>query len=211
MTGGGQGGEGTRSTASEVHPDEERLWKWLDELAVESERVRREEARFDEFGQFVDLFYGKHWPSTLPSFRPPVVANELRTLILAEASDLTEAQLRVYITKDPRHGKRDEQLERAFRAVWTRQQVDIKLMQAAVWALVVGTGFLEVGWDPDEHHGLGDVVVKVMDPRRVLPDPDAIDDKTWLYRVIEQVLDIHEIRRLFPVSGMKVRPEDNWS
>src|SRR5207249_11230133 len=102
-------------------------------------------------------------------------------------------------------------VERAFHAVWRRQQVDIKLMQAAVWALVVGTGFLEVGWDPDEHHGLGDVSIRVMDPRRVLPDPDAIDDQTWLYRIVEQVLDIHELRRLFPVSGMRVKPEDNWS
>src|SRR5438309_4527666 len=100
MTGAGSGGDGSTSTSTKSSPEEETLWKWLDELATESERVRREEARFDEFGQFVDLYYGKHWPATLPSFRPPVVANELRTLILSEASDLTEAQLRVYITKD---------------------------------------------------------------------------------------------------------------
>src|SRR5207249_7347340 len=101
----------------EVSPEEHKLWTWMEDLASESERVRREEARFDDFDQYIDMYYGRHWPTTIPSFRPPIVVNELRTLILNEASDLTEAQLRVYITKDPRHGKRDEQVERAFHAV----------------------------------------------------------------------------------------------
>lgn len=212
MSGMAEAGNGQAVPAqTNQSPAEERLWEWLDDLATESARVRREEARFDDFDEFIDMYYGKHWPTTIPSFRPPVVVNELRTLVLSEASDLTEAQLRIYITKDPRHGQRDEQLERAFRAVWARQRVDIKLMYACIWALVVGTGFLEVGWDPDEHHGLGDVIVRPVDPRSVLPDPDALDDQSWLYRMREEILDIHEIRRLFPVSGMRVRAEDRWS
>jgi hypothetical protein len=208
--GNGVGPSAAQSTGTST-PDEDKLWNWLDNLATESERVRREEARFDDYSEFIDLYYGKHWPTSLPSFRPPVVANELRTLILSEASDLTETQLRVYIAKDPQHWQRDETIERAFRAVWAREQVDIKLMYACVWALIVGTGFVEVGWDPDGYHGLGDVTVRDIDPRFVLPDPDALDDRTWLYTMKEHVLDIHEIRRLFPVSGLRVRPEDRWS
>lgn len=210
MAGGGTD-QGPQRNGHHPRPEDERLWRWLDEVATESERVRRDEARFDEFPQWLDMYYGKHWPTTLPSFRPPVVANEMRTLILSEASDLTESQLRIYITKDKRNGGRDEMLERAFRAVWARERVDIKLMYACVWALIAGTGFIEVGWDPDGHHGLGDVIVRDTDPRYVLPDPDALNDQEWLYVIKEHVLDIQEIRRLFPVSGMRVDPEDRWS
>ena len=192
-------------------PNEDETWRWLENAAEESIRVRKEEARFDEFSNYLDLYYGIHWPATLPTFRPPVVANELRTLILSEASDLTESQLRVFITKDPRHGQRDQQAEAAFRAVWAREQIDLQLMYAVTWALIVGTGFLEIGWDPDNHHGLGDVFVRSMDPRHVLPDPDAVDDRSWAFVIKDHVFDLHEIRRLFPLSGYRVKPEDRWS
>jgi hypothetical protein len=202
---------GATNGSAPLRPHEADLWEWLDALASDSERVRREEARFDQFPEYLDLYYGKHWPATLPSFRPPVVANELRTLILSEASDLTDSQLRVYITKDPRRKGRDEQVERAFRAVWHRQEVDLKLAYSTLWALIVGTGFLSVDWDPDEAGGLGDVTVSDVDPRSVLPDPDAIDDRKWYYVIREQVLDIAEIRRLFPMSGWRVEPESSYS
>lgn len=192
-------------------PAEDRLWRWLRNLAVESDQVRKREARLDDFGDYLDLFYGKHWPTSMPSYRPGIVANELRTLVLSEASDLTEAQLRVYITKDPTRKGRDTQAELAFRAIWRREEIDLKLMMACVWSMVCGTGFLDVHWDPDAAHGMGDVVVNVRDPRTVLPDPDAIDDRKWSYVITQTVLDLWEIRRLFPIKGRSVNPEDRWS
>lgn len=211
---GSNGADGTIASGEgrpPLRPNEESLWTWLDSMATESERVRRDEARFDDYGHYLDMFYGKHWPTSMPSFRPPVVANELRTLILAEASDLTETQLRIYITKDPRRQGRDDIVERAFRAIWVREEVDMALAVSALWALIVGTGFLAVGWDPDREGGLGDVTVIGDDPRRYLPDPDALDDRSWLYLIREQVYDIQELRRLFPQSGWRVRPDDSYS
>ncbi len=205
-------GTGTAAQAPPPpRPLEDALWTWLDQLVDEAERVKRAEARLEDFDLHVDMYTGKHWRSTMPSFRPPIVANELRTLILSEASDLTEAQLRIYITKDPRAGGRDLAVERAFRAIWAREQVDLKLMQAAVWALIVGTGFVKTYWDPDEANGLGDVCVTDVDPRDIIPDPDAVDDHTWQYVIEAPVMDIVEIRRLFPLSGWRVRPEDKFS
>lgn len=204
---------GTGSTAAPPppRPNEDALWRWLDQLVDEAERVKNDEARLEDFSLHMDMYTGRHWRSTMPSFRPPIVANELRTLILSEASDLTEAQLRIYITKDPRAKGRDLAVERAFRAIWAREQVDLKLMQSTVWALIVGTGFIKVLWDPDEANGLGDVSVTDVDPRDVIPDPDAVDDRTWQYVIETPVLDIVEIRRLFPLSGWRVRPDDKFS
>ena len=195
----------------ETSEPEDKLWAWLDNAAMESARVRRDEAQFDRFNEFIDIYQGKHWPTIMPSFKPPIVINELRTLILSEASDLSETQPRIFITKDPRKQGRDEQAERALRAVWVKNQIDLKLTQACLWALIVGTGFLDVSFDPELENGYGDVVVECRDPRTVLPDPDAVDDRRWMFRITETVLDIIEIKRLFPVHGHKVKPEDKYS
>jgi len=191
--------------------NEAELWDWLQNAANEAERVRRDEAQFDRFKEWLDIFSGKHWPENMPTFRPPIVANELRQIILQEASELSESHLRVYIMPNPQSGGRDKAAEKAFRAVWVRNQIDYQLMLASVWALVLGTGFIEVSWDPDAFYGYGDVVVESRDPRTVLPDPDAVDDKKWMFRITETILDLQEVRRLFPVKGYLVKPEDKWS
>lgn len=191
--------------------NEERWWRWIEDAAQSSRRARQEDAEFDRFENFLDVFDGQHWPTNMPSFRPPVVANELRTLILSEASDLTEGQLRIFISKDRRFGNRDEERERAFRAIWRREQVDLKLMMATVWGLVIGTAFMSVDWDVDAHGGFGDVRVEADDPRTVLPDPQAVDDKNWTYCIKERILSLMEIRRRWPQSGWRVEPEDGFS
>jgi hypothetical protein len=187
------------------------LWNWLEMAANDSGRVREGQAQMTRYKEWLDLFYGEHWPTSTPSFRPPIVANELRTLILAEASDLADSVPRVYITRDPRKGGRDRDAERALHAVWARNNVDMVLTNAAMWALLVGTGFIEVWWDVDAFAGLGEIRVNERDPRSVLPDPDAKDDENWMFRILETTLDLYEIRRLFPVKGGKVKPEDRMS
>jgi len=193
-----------------VNPDDQ-LWAWLDGTAAEAAKVRQDEAKFTQLDRWLQLYYGEHYTSRMPTYRPPVVVNELRTLILSEASDLGDVQFRTYILKDLRHGNRDTQAERALRALWTRQQIDIKITEAVTWAAIMGTGFLRVWWDPDAAHGMGDVVVDVLDPRQVLPDPDAPDDTKLLFVIYESVLDTYEIRRLFPRKGKYVNPEDSYS
>lgn len=191
-------------------PAEARLWAFLEQAANEAQRVRRQ-AGFDQFDRLMDLYLGRHYPDTLPSYRPPVVINELRTLILQEASDLSDSAFRPYIITDPLRGERDEQAERALRAVWVKQQVDMSLIEATCWAHIIGTGFLRVWWDPNEAGGLGDVVVQSLDPRTVLVDPDATSEQDWSYVIFESVLDLSEIRRLFPQSGWRVQPEEAYS
>jgi hypothetical protein len=124
-------GKGTTPTSGGTE-DDHRLWTWLEDLASESMRVRREEADFDDFDEHLDMYYGRHWPSTIPSFRPPVVVNELRTLILSEASDLTESQLRVYITKDPRNG-----LPLTYKITYTEENGKVVVNSTVHWSRVI--------------------------------------------------------------------------
>jgi len=192
-------------------PQEVEMWGWLESAANESERVREDEAEFSKFDSALNIFYGKHWPKTMPSYRPPIVANELRTLILSEASDLSESQLRIYVSRNKNTQGRDAKAERAFRAVWARNFVDLELLYACMWSLIVGTGFIDVQWDSAAANGMGDVVVEHRDPRTVLPDPDAVNDIKWNMVIKETVMDLYDVRRLFPIKGMYVKPEDRYS
>jgi hypothetical protein len=183
----------------------------MEQAADIATRAKKDIAGFDKFQDWLDLYYGRHYPDTMPSYRPPVVANELRTLILSEASDLSDAGLRIYVMKDPTGQGRDEQVERALRTVWVREQIDLKLVEAIVWYMISGGGFLRVSWDPDAYYGYGDVAVEALDPRVVLPDPDAPDDRRWLFVGLESVLDMAEIKRLFPNTAWKAKPDDEYS
>lgn len=203
--------QANEALANSPTPLDSQKWNWLESAASEASRVRNDEAHFDKFEKWLGLYYGQHYPESTPSYRPPVVVNELRTLILQEASDLSDTNFRVYVMSNPRSGGRDEAAERAFRAFWVRQHVDLKIVESVVWASIVGTGFLRVWWDPDAFYGMGDVVVEVVDPRLVLPDPDATDDQHMFYRLVESVLDLTEIQRLFPRRGYEVTPEERYS
>jgi hypothetical protein len=186
-------------------------WAWMEQLATDAARVRRQDARFEQLDRWMDLYDGKHFPETLPSYRPPVTVNELRTLILSEASDLSDMEPRIYIMKDPRHGGRDLEAERALRAWWARNHVMLKLVEGVVWAEICGHGFLRVTWDPFGFYGIGDVAVETLDPRVVIPDPDASDERRAQFIIYESVLDIAEIRKLFPHKGHLVKPEEAYS
>lgn len=203
--------ETTPTETPQPSESESRLWEWMEQAAAESNRVRRHDADFDKFERWLDVYHGRHFPEAMPSYRPPVVVNELQTLMLNEASDLSDALFRVYVIRDPRTGERDKQAEKALRALWTREQIDLRLIEAIVWAELGGTGFLRVGWNPDSYYGLGDVSIEALDPRFVLPDPDAMDDRTWQFVATETVLDLATLRRLFPQKAHLIKPDDKYS
>lgn len=201
-------------TSDEVRSPNEshaRVWAWLENALTESARARNTVGPFADFDRYLDLYYGKHYPETLPSYRPPVVVNELRSLLLQEANDLTDPDFRPYVLKDPTKGGRDLAAERALRAVWVRDQIDLKIIEAVVWYEVFGSGFLRVGWDPDLWYGMGDVSVDVWDPRNLFPDPDAADERKVAFLAYESVMDLDDIRRLFPKNGYEVKAEDQYS
>lgn len=192
-------------------PGESALYEWVLALKDESARARSELARSDEWDDWLTGFWGDQWPSDLPSFKPPIVINELKKTIFEEISDLTDNRIRVYALKDRTKGDRDDLAERAIQAYWQRAFVDTQIMYAAVNAAIFPCGFLTTLYDPYLIDGQGEIVTRSRDPRTVYPDPDAEDDEHWRYVILEDVLDVLDIRRLYPVHGHRVRPEAAYS
>lgn len=194
-----------------VREGETALADFANGLIEEATRGRREQAHEDDWKDWEDHFWGQMWPDNLPTFKPPIVENELQSLILTEVSDLSDARPTVFIQKNPQHPERDEAVERAFHATWQRHAVDQVIMQGSLHGMVFPLGFFTCLWNPTALQGLGDLVIQAKHPRQVLPDPDAMDDDRWRYVTIQDAMDLLDIRKMWPDQGWRVKPEAGYS
>lgn len=177
----------------------------LDELL----RLSKEE-RDKQLGEgfFADLrrFYGMDSASnawTSPNFRPRVQIPDLQVALLNEATDISDASPRIFLM---RSGKRDGQRETAFQEHWKQMHFNNRLMEVDIWALFAGTGFAQVGYDPEARRGRGEVWIESRDPDTVFPDPATRDPSKWLYVQYVDTMYIDEVRRRWPEKGHAVRP-----
>ncbi len=187
------------------------LYSWMLSLYDESEKAKEEQSGSANWDDLTSFFWGDQVPQNLPSFKAPIVVNELQTLLLQEVSDLTDNRLQVYVQKSKASAKRDEETEKAIQAYWLRNFVNMEVMKASLDAMILPSGFLSCTWNPLSMNGQGDVSVKARDPRTVLPDPDAEDDDDWRYCELADVLDLVLIRQLWPDQGWRVKPEAKFS
>ena len=91
-----------------ARPQEAELVNWVESLRDEAFTALSEQAGESRWRDSEKGFWGDHWPDIVPSYKPPIVANEMQTLILSELSDLTDSPMKIYVQKDPAHGDRDE-------------------------------------------------------------------------------------------------------
>ena len=140
--------------------------------------------------------------SSAPSFRPRVIIPELQMLVLSEATDISESFPKVFVLNK---GKREKERERAFQEHWRQQQYSVQQLLAEIWALFAGTGFLQIGLDPEGRRGRGEVWMNSRDPATCCVDPGTIDNQHWVYHGFEDRMYIDEICRLWPETGRRLR------
>lgn len=139
-----------------------------------------------------------------PSYRPRVIIPELQTLMLSEATDISESSPKVFLLSK---GKRDKERERAYQEHWRQQQYNLEIFLAELWALFCGTGFLEIGVDPEGRRGKGEVWLSARDTGTTYPDPGSIDPRRWVYVGKEDKMYLDEICRLWPEAGARLRQQ----
>src|SRR5689334_5919498 len=70
-------------------PGERETWQWLSKLADDAAKGRTDQADDESWDDDRQIYWGEQWDTDLPSFKLPIVVNELKTMILSEVSDLT--------------------------------------------------------------------------------------------------------------------------
>jgi hypothetical protein len=177
--------------------------KQMDELFRLSQEERDRQLGANWY-QDIEHFYSLTGisSSAAPSFRPRVVIPELQTLMLAEATDISESSPKVFLMNK---GKRDKPREKAFQEHWRQQQYNLQIFLAELWALFCGTGFLQIGVDPEGRRGKGEVWMICRDGSATYPDPGCLDREHWVYVGWEDKMYLDEICRLWPEAGARLR------
>lgn len=180
-----------------------RLIAQLDALqdAADQERDRRLGAGwFDEVRSFYNIDPATY---SAPTFRPRIVIPELQVLMLNEATDLSDSIPKIYITHKT---DREKDREKAYQENWRSSFYNNRILEAEIWALFGGTGFIQVGFDPHARLGKGEVYIESRDPDTVHPDPGTKDWKRWAYVQFDDRMYIDEVRSRWPDTGYKVIP-----
>ena len=175
----------------------------LDSLqdAADQERDRRlGSGWFEEVRNFFNIDPATY---SAPTFRPRVVIPELQVLMLNEATDLSDSLPKIYITKAK---DREKDREKAYQENWRQSFYNNRILEAEIWALFSGTGFVQVGFDAAARHGKGEVYVESIDPDSVHPDPGTKDWKRWSYVQLDYRMYIDEVRSIWPDTGYRVIP-----
>src|SRR5271170_1281387 len=195
----------TRSAAftKEAESPDVALIRQLDALqdAACQERDRRLGSGW--FEEVRDIYNVNPATYSAPTFRPRVIIPKLQTLLLNEATDLSDALPRVFIMHKQ---ERDKIREKAYQENWRQSCFNNRLLECELWGLFGGTGFAQVGFDPFARRGKGEVWIESRDPDTVYPDPSTKDFNRWSYVQFDDKMYVDEVRRLWPETGGRVVP-----
>jgi hypothetical protein len=196
---------GSVSRKEPISRPEDKLVRQIDDLHKLSADFRREfygETWFQETRDFYNMVLS---PVRAPSFRPQINITQLQVLMLSEASDLADAQPRIYITNEK--GGRSQAHEKGLNAEWRDGHFNQQLMLASLWSLLSGNGYIQPGFDPMDRNGRGRVWAKMRDPESVYPDPACVDDEEWFYLILTDRLYPDQIHDQFPERGRFVKAQ----
>src|SRR3972149_6929600 len=161
------------STEDPLRPGEADIVEWVEGLYTDAEQARRDQCNPETWPDDLKTYWGDQWSGQIPSYKPRIVVNEIKSLILQELSDLTDSRLKIYVQKDRKSTQRDQIVETTIQTYWTRDFCDLTLLFAALDALIWPLGFLQTGWNPTAEQGQGEGIFTPRDPVTVFPDGDA--------------------------------------
>ena len=174
----------------------------IDELVRISKTQRDKELGAEWSREVRDLYNVDTEPSSYPSFQPRMSIPQMQSLILNEATDITDATPIPYITLGD---GRDKERERYFQANWAAGFYNNRLLEASLWSLYTNMGYLQVGFDPLARRGRGNTWVESRNPAMTFVDPYCSRDDLASWWVLEDWRYIDWVRWKFP-AGYLVKP-----
>lgn len=92
-------------------------------------------------------------------------------------------------------------LETVLQSLWVVHKFESEV-EKLVWdGFTYGTGILKIGWDSSLDRGLGNAVMRRVDPRTFYPDPQAttLEDANYFFEV--RTMSLQEMDRRWPGSA----------
>ena len=187
----------------DVLGDDREISRQIDELQRISQSQRDKVLGRDYFSDIEEFYNLEYENGQFPSFKPRVSIPQLQTLVLNEATDITDSAPRIYISSE---GERDKDREKWYQANWRQGCYNNRILESFIWAMLSNLGFLQVGFDPLARRGRGSTWLEMRNPKSVFPDPYAKSDADWSFLIFEDWMYLDEVYRRWPEKGRYVRP-----
>lgn len=179
--------------------EEERDSSFIDDLIQLTEDHRTETLgpNYFEWVKEFYLFRPAFWQPQL-EYQIKLRMPDLQTLVLQEASDLTDVSPNWFVTRE---GSRRKEREKAFQANWSANNFQLEWFKAELQALLCHTGFIEVMVDNSVPRSIR---IRSRNPQNIYPDPFATDWLDWEFVVVRVPMAPDEIIRTFPGSANRL-------
>lgn len=198
-----QPGSGSPKTDNDASSKDLRV-RQMEELIRQSEDAKKE-VYGPNHDQTVQEFYNLFETTRkMPSYRPRILAPQLQILLLKEAAEATDSNIRVYINKKD---ARDKDREKAFQEHWKKNFFGLQLLMSQVYAQFSGTSFVQGGNDSLARQGRGNVWIRARKQGKVYVDPVSPWSEDWSWLIIEDDVYLDRVKKETPHHTEGIRKE----
>ncbi len=142
----------------------------------------------------------KHWEHKRPSFRMSPVSAFAFSVVQTIVPIMTDRRPSFAVRgQTPQDFGFGEQMEKNVQWTWNKIGADKRVKEAIYDAVAVsGSSVFKVDWDAGALNGIGNIRLRVCDPRGIWPDPNCSDFDTAKYVIHEFTATIGELKLQFP-------------
>jgi hypothetical protein len=182
---------------------------WCESAWEEASEDQKQVEEIGKIDQYIDYLAGNHWPEGRPSYRSKPVNNRMSRLFWELVAILTDIRPVAEIRATERVKEfvaQEDVINKTMRAWWRNNRIDSKVSMAIVYAILT-TGFVKIQWNENLQFGMGDLEVRPISPRSLLPlkpDTDLQSSEAVIYQDTKSV---GWLKRKYPLRAHLIYPD----
>lgn len=196
-----------------VAPDEQYesgVLSWIQEAINEGEGILKDEPTYDAIDRNIGYIMGDQIDMKRPQELSSCPDNRLKVILNQTVAALTDIHpLFGFKTYNPNFKDQEDVLVKLSQAWWVNTFADLKLADVIKFAAGIGTGYCEVSWDANAAQGRGDIVLKALDPRDVLPIRPNLGGtvQDWEGVILRSAKSPGELKTRFPDKAHRIEAD----
>jgi hypothetical protein len=151
---------------------------------------------------YYKIFRGDQWDGIkMPRYRQKEVVNMVWDVIQGNVPLQTDVRPQMsFIAEEPSDTEFAGILNEISNSDWDRNNWLVPLTEIILDGYLYGTGYGEIGYDPDADYGLGSALFESTDPFYVYPDPEArqINEKRSQGLITAEPVDTERLKKQYP-------------
>lgn len=187
---------------------------WLYEAIQEGEGIIKDEPAYESIDKHINYIMGDQIDWRRPSELSSVNDNRLKSILNQTVAALTDIHpLFGFKTYNAKFKDQEDVLVKLSQAWWVNTFADLKLADVIKFAAGVGTGYCEVSWDASAASGAGDITLRPLDPRDVLPIRPNLGGSVqdWEGVIIRTAKSPGELKVRFPDKAHRIEADNQPS